>query len=468
MAGFIGSQTVWGMAAQMYLADGNVQVLNSKGSARPAVIGMGIDTGETVVTNSGRAQLKFTDGGLVSLQPNSELKIDQYRFVDGAEEGQLAIFSFLKGGLRAVTGLIGHRNRPAYQMNTAVATIGIRGTEYQAVLADGLYVRVGDGRIALFNAHGEIELGRGETAHVTSADTAPERTTKMPAVTAKPSDQSQTPTIPGAGTDSGFQPGMILTTNNFGPVVPLYSAGLAMAAAGTVTDPFDGVTSTSAGSGAGAGINNSGALVGAYMNGNEVKGFVASSGGQFASIVFDSAQNVGSDGVLYWGRWTGTTATLFASLSGYAASAKISIPATASIHYLLGTTVPTIPTTGIATYNFVGGTPSTDQAGGVGQGITGPSTLTANFSTNSVAATFNVTHGSVYNATAIMPMGGNRASFSSDNAGGSFYASGYTGKASGFFAGTTGAAPSQAGLSFTINTPSPIVGVGAFRCSTGC
>lgn len=71
---------------------------------------------------------------MVSLQPQSEFRIDDYQYAgqtDGQEKG---FFSLLKGGLRTITGWVGRTHRENYKVTTNVATIGIRGTEYSAVL----------------------------------------------------------------------------------------------------------------------------------------------------------------------------------------------------------------------------------------------------------------------------------------------------------------------------------------------
>ena len=57
-------------------------------------------------TSEGRAQLRFSDGAYVSLQPWSEFSIRDYRFdgkTDGAERG---FFGLAKGAMRTVSGLI--------------------------------------------------------------------------------------------------------------------------------------------------------------------------------------------------------------------------------------------------------------------------------------------------------------------------------------------------------------------------
>ena len=53
-----------------------------------------------------------------------------------AGPGSRAFFKLLKGGFRAVSGLIGKVDRNDYRVSTPVATIGIRGTDYLLVLCD--------------------------------------------------------------------------------------------------------------------------------------------------------------------------------------------------------------------------------------------------------------------------------------------------------------------------------------------
>ena len=48
------------------------------------------------------------DGAVIALRAQSEFRIDEYRF-NGKEDGtEKATMSLLKGGIRAVTGVIGH------------------------------------------------------------------------------------------------------------------------------------------------------------------------------------------------------------------------------------------------------------------------------------------------------------------------------------------------------------------------
>ena len=144
-------------------AVGNVNALGQDGNARSLSKGGEINNGDTIQTIDGRAQIRFSDGGYISLQPNTEFKVEDYNYNGKADGSEKGFFSLVKGGLRAITGAIGHTNKQAYRVNTPVATIGIRGTEYLAqVFNTRLLVKVGNGAVYLVNAAGDIVLYKGQ------------------------------------------------------------------------------------------------------------------------------------------------------------------------------------------------------------------------------------------------------------------------------------------------------------------
>lgn len=164
-------------AAHVAFAIGDVQVIAPSGQVRVATKGLEVSSGETVNTNGGRAQLRFTDGAYVSLQPQSAFRIDDYRFdgkTDGSERG---FFSLLKGGLRTITGLVGRTNRKNYQVNTAVATIGIRGTEYTISYTGSISGSVGEGEIEVCTTRC-VAFASGESFFVANPQTDPQLTFK--------------------------------------------------------------------------------------------------------------------------------------------------------------------------------------------------------------------------------------------------------------------------------------------------
>lgn len=104
--------------------DGTVKILAQKSV---------VEQGDTLVSEKNTyAQIKFIDKSEITLRPNSQLKIDSFSYDEAKPDGDGAVFNLIKGGLRAVTGLLGKRNSERVNFNTPTATIGIRGTIFIA------------------------------------------------------------------------------------------------------------------------------------------------------------------------------------------------------------------------------------------------------------------------------------------------------------------------------------------------
>ena len=162
-------------AGRIQFAYGQVSIEDASGAQQAAKKGSEIDSGDTIVTERGRAQIKFTDGAFVSLQPKTSFKVEDYNF-EGKEDGsERSVFNMFRGGLRTITGIIGRRNKNAYRMNTPVATIGIRGTAYKMQFQpDGsLALGTADGTIFASNDGGTTYYGPGATGVVINQFTQP-------------------------------------------------------------------------------------------------------------------------------------------------------------------------------------------------------------------------------------------------------------------------------------------------------
>jgi len=129
-----------------------------------------IQQGDTILTKDGSLQLRFTDGGLVSFYENTEFKVEEYQFTDKGKKDDKALFKFVKGMYRTVLGKI---KQERYQVKTNVASIGTRGTEYRATLADSLQVDVFEGIVVLNNSSGDFIIPAGQSALVSDNMTRP-------------------------------------------------------------------------------------------------------------------------------------------------------------------------------------------------------------------------------------------------------------------------------------------------------
>ena len=143
-------------AATVITVKGSVMVTPAKGSPEPLAAGQRIEPGALIKTSAnGETTMRFDDGQLLALASNTSFVISKYRFNAHKPEDSNFTGTLLKGGLRAVTGIIGETNKRNVTVKTEVATIGIRGTDFMLYQENGLYFSVLDGAISTTNAGGE-------------------------------------------------------------------------------------------------------------------------------------------------------------------------------------------------------------------------------------------------------------------------------------------------------------------------
>ena len=102
--------------------------------ASPRLMGKGQSISQVEILSTGKrsfAIIKLNDGTRMTLRPNTIFRVDQLNTNAGEESGFL---SLLKGGFRAITGSISKKLNNVFKVHTTVATIGIRGTEFDARL----------------------------------------------------------------------------------------------------------------------------------------------------------------------------------------------------------------------------------------------------------------------------------------------------------------------------------------------
>ena len=100
----------------------------------PRTLGKGLplDEGDRLTTSEGAtAIIKLQDGTRMTLRPNSEMIVQKYQFKEGSTDNSM-VMQLLRGGFRAITGLISKSSPNAARVQTSTATIGIRGTDFDA------------------------------------------------------------------------------------------------------------------------------------------------------------------------------------------------------------------------------------------------------------------------------------------------------------------------------------------------
>jgi hypothetical protein len=120
-------------------AAGEVEFARGVGFAQtagqmPRTLGKGLPLreGDRLSTaDGGSAIIKMQDGTRMTVRPNSEILIQQYQFKENAPDNSM-LMNLVRGGFRAITGLIAKSSPSAARVTTSTATIGIRGTDFDA------------------------------------------------------------------------------------------------------------------------------------------------------------------------------------------------------------------------------------------------------------------------------------------------------------------------------------------------
>lgn len=125
------------------------QSASASGSAGSRVLQVNdpVFTGDMVRTNQvGTAQLELMDETKLVVGPNSQLAIDRFVFA-GQSSARDVTVNAVQGTFRFITG---KSQKQAYTINTPVASIGVRGTEFDiSVAGDNIAVALYGGAMRM-------------------------------------------------------------------------------------------------------------------------------------------------------------------------------------------------------------------------------------------------------------------------------------------------------------------------------
>ncbi len=111
----------------------------------PRILGQGAPLFEGDVVRTARhsfAVLRFVDGTTTSLRPSTVFAVEDFEEGVDAEDPSTvsrtaqAAMRLFEGGLRLLSGLIAKRNSEGFRVETPVATLAVRGTEFEARLCE--------------------------------------------------------------------------------------------------------------------------------------------------------------------------------------------------------------------------------------------------------------------------------------------------------------------------------------------
>jgi hypothetical protein len=116
--------------------EGTVDVLKGgKVPAVPAKLQGPVEVGDMVRTKAqSRAQIKFVDDTVLSIAPDSGIKIEKYMF-DAAKSERQAVVGVLRGLVHTAVEKVYPTAEPDFIMKTHTAVLGVRGTRWYTKLA---------------------------------------------------------------------------------------------------------------------------------------------------------------------------------------------------------------------------------------------------------------------------------------------------------------------------------------------
>ena len=120
-----------GIVGEVTLVIGAASLVSADGQTRQVDRGSEVRVGDKVETQQGgHVHLKFVDGGRVSVRPASRLVIESY--AHSKDQPQLSAIKFRldEGVIRSITGTWGEAAKERFRLNTPVAAIGVKGTDF--------------------------------------------------------------------------------------------------------------------------------------------------------------------------------------------------------------------------------------------------------------------------------------------------------------------------------------------------
>jgi len=165
---------------QVIKSRGKTFVISPDQKTRSVDLGSEVFVGDRIFTGvKGFIRLNMIDDAKIDLRCNSEMIIEDYQLLRGANRSVLRL---IKGSVKKITGTIGKVAEDIYEMHTPMATVGVRGTEYAIrvlqshgcdgsldVNSKGLFVKVNRGAIDIKTDKQKVSLNNGDAAYLANS-----------------------------------------------------------------------------------------------------------------------------------------------------------------------------------------------------------------------------------------------------------------------------------------------------------
>jgi hypothetical protein len=125
------------VVGRVSLAVGDIQRVSADGQRAPLKLGDTLRERDRISTGrDALAMIVFIDQGRLALRPDTEVWIKSYRVDPSGADTQLDL-ELLRGTVRQISGRAAQLQPERYRLNTPIAAIGVRGTDFLARLVGG-------------------------------------------------------------------------------------------------------------------------------------------------------------------------------------------------------------------------------------------------------------------------------------------------------------------------------------------
>ncbi len=116
---------------------GKAYVESAQQDKQLLAVGSQINVGDKITTQTNSTvHLLFVDGANVAIRSGSQLEILNYQYDKARPEASKVKFNLVKGVTRAISGDAAKSARDQFRLNTPIAAIGVRGTDFVVSATD--------------------------------------------------------------------------------------------------------------------------------------------------------------------------------------------------------------------------------------------------------------------------------------------------------------------------------------------
>lgn len=173
IAALIGESALGADAGTVVFSNGPATLIDHDDKTVAVTKDQPVAPGDLLRTGQAQVQLRFPDGTYVSLGPDSDLRVDAYRYSGQPEARDAAFFTLYRGVVRFQTGAIASGMEGRFRLNTAFGTLHAGAAGFSVRAARNLQVSVGAGQVQIRNQAGALQVGAGQRGLVAQPSAPP-------------------------------------------------------------------------------------------------------------------------------------------------------------------------------------------------------------------------------------------------------------------------------------------------------